>query len=253
MTQLTLYQENIFYFSEEKLELLKKTVCKEASNTELELFVHICQRTGLDPFAKQIYAIKRKGTMTFQTSIDGYRLIAERTKKYSPGKEPTFVYDKNNILLSATSYVKKQTEDGSWHEVAATAFYNEYVQAFNGKPTQFWEKMPHSQLAKCAEALALRKAFPGDFSGLYTKEEMAQSENNDESLAQEILPVDPKSLNDFLDQWGEQKEEFIEYMNHLMKVMKWDEATAIERLKLKPEYTRAQFEHWLEKKLSKSA
>jgi hypothetical protein len=115
--------------------------------------------------------------MSIQTGIDGYRLIAERTGKYSPGKEPVFQYDQNNKLRSATAFVKKMTDDGTWHEVAATAFFHEYCQKKkDGSPTQFWLNMGHTMIAKCAEALALRKAFPGDLSGVYTEDEMKQAE-----------------------------------------------------------------------------
>ena len=115
--------------------------------------------------------------MTIQTGIDGYRLIAERTGKYSPGREPTYQYDEKGNIISATAYVKKQTSDGTWHEVAATAFFNEYCQRTKeGKPTRFWMQLGHAMIAKCAEALALRKAFPGDLSGIYTKEEMLQAD-----------------------------------------------------------------------------
>ena len=78
--------------------------------------------------------------------------------------------------MSATAYIKKQTSDGTWHEVSATAHYIEYCQRNKeGQPTRFWEGMAHSQLAKCAEALALRKSFPADLSGLYTADEMRQA------------------------------------------------------------------------------
>jgi len=172
-------------FDEKKTELLKTTICKGATNDELQLFIHACKRTGLDPFMKQIHAVKRRTkngeVMTIQVSIDGFRLLAERSGKYSPGKEPTFKYDQNDKLLSATAYVKKQTADGTWHEVAASALYDEYVQkyTYNGKETigSFWKDKPHIMLAKVAEALALRKAFPADLSGLYTKDEMMQADN----------------------------------------------------------------------------
>lgn len=168
-------------FNEEKVQLLKNTVCKGATNDELQLFLHVCSRTGLDPFRNQIYAIKRNtkdgARMTIQTGIDGFRLVAERTERYAPGKEPTYEYDTQGKLVAATSYIKKQTADGTWHEVSAKAHWDEYAQVYNGKPSQFWAKMPHVMLAKCAEAIALRKAFPGDFSGIYTTEEMAQADN----------------------------------------------------------------------------
>jgi phage recombination protein Bet len=175
-------------FSDEKVQLLKNTVCKGATNDELQLFLHVCSRTGLDPFRNQIYAIKRNtkdgARMTIQTGIDGFRLVAERTERYAPGKEPIYEYDQQGKLVSATSYIKKQTSDGTWHEVSAKAHWNEYAQVFNGKPSQFWAKMPHVMLSKCAEAIALRKAFPADFSGIYTKEEMAQACTSEEEMAQ---------------------------------------------------------------------
>lgn len=167
---------------EKKLQLLKDVFFKTATHEEFQLFVHACERTGLDPFMKQIYPVKRwdstlkREAMTIQTGIDGYRLIAERTGCYAPGKEPTFAYEGGKVI-SATSYVKKLTKDGTWHEISATAFFDEYCQKNKeGNPTSMWAKMPHSQLAKCAESLAIRKAFPAELSGLYTKEEMDQSE-----------------------------------------------------------------------------
>jgi len=195
MNQLSLYEnkgggQNFTpLFDNKKLDLLKNTICKGSNDDEFELFLHACQRTGLDPFMKQIYAVKRperqkdgtwRESMSIQTAIDGYRLIAERTGKYSPGKEPTYQYDQNGNIVSATAYVKKQTADGTWHEVAATAFFNEYCQKTKeGKPTKFWMQLGHAMIAKCAEALALRKSFPAELSGLYTKEEMMQAEIED--------------------------------------------------------------------------
>lgn len=161
----------INHLDKDKIDLLKKTICKNASDNELQLFIHACNHTGLDPFMKQIYAIKRGDQMTIQTGIDGLRLIAERTGNYAPGREPTFTFGEKNELISATSYVKKRISDGSWHEVAATAFFDEFNAGQN-----LWKKMPKLMLAKCAESLALRRAFPADMSGLYSEEEMEQAE-----------------------------------------------------------------------------
>lgn len=176
-------ESKIVQFDKEKTDLLKRTICRGASDEELELFIHACKRTGLDPFMKQVYAVKRwdsslkREVMTVQTSIDGYRLIAERTGKYVPGKETCYSYDGNGNLISATAYIKKQTADGTWHEISSTAFYSEYVATTKeGKPNHMWSKLPHAMLAKCAESLALRKAFPADLSGIYTSEEMQQSQ-----------------------------------------------------------------------------
>ena len=169
----------------EKIELLKKTICVGSTNEELQLFIYACNRSQLDPFMKQIYAVKRKSkdkngnwieTMTIQTSIDGYRLIAERTGRYIPGRDYTFNYQENK-LISATAYVKKLANDGSWHEISHSVFWAEYAPTNKeGQLIGMWKNMPHVMLGKCAEAACLRRAFPADLSGLYTKEEMEQSE-----------------------------------------------------------------------------
>jgi len=179
------------HFTPKQIDILKNSICKGVSNEEFEVFLMACQKTQLDPFMRQIYEVKSKQkkadgtwgeTMTIQTGIDGYRLIAERTERYAPGPEPTYVYDKNGQLISSTSYIKKQTKDGTWHTVSASAYLDEYCQTFidkqtgEKKPTGMWVNMQRTMLAKCAEAQALRKAFPAEMSGIYTKEEMEQAD-----------------------------------------------------------------------------
>ena len=174
------------YFNQKQIDILKNSICKGVSNEEFEVFLMACTKTQLDPFMKQIYAVKRKSkkpdgswgeTMTIQTGIDGYRLIAERTGCYAPGPESTYSYDSDGKLSSATSYIKKQTRDGTWHVISASAHIDEFCQKTrDGNPMGMWGNMPRTMLAKCAEAQALRKAFPAEMSGVYTKEEMEQAD-----------------------------------------------------------------------------
>ena len=189
---------------EKKKDLLKRTVCKGSTDEQFQLFLHACERTGLDPFMRQIYAVMRydskegKKAMTIQTGIDGYRLIAERTGKYSPGRDATYVYDDQGRPFCATAYIKKQTCDGTWHEVSSSAYLSEYMQTDKyGKPSSFWSKMPHTMLAKCAEALSLRKAFPAELSGIYTSEEMAQADVAQEEVQEEVQQVQVITRCDF--------------------------------------------------------
>ncbi len=182
------------HFNQKQIDILKNSICKGVSNEEFEIFLMACSKTQLDPFMRQIYAVKRKSkkpdgtwgeTMTIQTGIDGYRLIAERTERYAPGPEPTYTLDNQGHLISATSYIKKMTKDGTWHTVSASAYLDEYCQTTldrqtgEKKPIGMWANMPKTMLAKCAEAQALRKAFPAEMSGVYTKEEMQQAEVED--------------------------------------------------------------------------
>lgn len=200
-------QNGLCNFPAEKIQLLKNTVCKGATDAELQLFLHVCVKTGLDPFMKQIYSIPRGGQRTIQTSIDGLRLIAERTCKYSPGKEPTYIYGSDGRLFSATAFVKKMTVDGTWHDVSATAFNAEF-----NPGTQFWNKMPHVMLAKVAEASALRKAFPAEMSGIYSDDEMEQTKKPEEKL----IEIDPKEKEDlfkkFVSHINEDQEMLVTYL-----------------------------------------
>lgn len=240
-------------WSMQQIELLKQTICKGANDQEFQVFLHVCKRTGLDPFQKQLYMVKRwdsqlkKETMTLQTGIDGYRLIADRTGKYAPGREPTFVYGEDGKLISATAYVKKLTADGTWHEVSATAFYSEYVQKTKeGVPTKFWRDMPHSQLAKCAEALALRKAFPADLSGVYTHEEMQQADNQAISVqAEEVEPMlSEKEIEQFYQEFNTDPELTKQYFGHLQRVKGWSEAKVIVNAMANIKTTRETYEKW---------
>jgi phage recombination protein Bet len=166
------------HLSREQVDLLKRTICAGSTDDELQLFVATANRLGLDPFARQIFAVKRwdsrtkNEVMSIQVSIDGFRLVAERTGCYVPGRATNYVMDDDDKLFSVNAYVKKYTH-GQWHEVEEEAFFEEYVQLNReGKPNAMWGRMPRVMLAKCAEARALRRAFPAELSGVYAPEEL---------------------------------------------------------------------------------
>ena len=187
------------FFTRNQIDLIKRQVAQNCTDDELQLFLYQCARTGLDPLSRQIYALERRERqgdqwvrrMSIQTGIDGLRLIAERTGRYAPGPETTFEYDGGGSLRRATAYVKKLTADGTWHKVPASAFWTEYVATTrDGSPTRIWREKPHVMLGKCAESLALRKAFPAEMSGLYTSEEMDKA--NGPAAAPEYEPPPPR-------------------------------------------------------------
>lgn len=147
-------------------------------------FFHLCQVTHLDPFKRQIYLVERRGKYTPQTSIDGFRLIRDRSKVYDGdetlwcGPDGVWVdawLDPENPPVAAkfSLYIK-----GRARPVVAVALWREYVQTKgDGSVTQMWDTKRAHMLAKVAEALAIRKAFPDDTGGLYTDDEMDQAAN----------------------------------------------------------------------------
>ena len=172
-------------WTSKQVQLIKDTVAKGATDQELQLFLHVCAKTGLDPFMRQIHLIKRwdstlqREVATIQTGIDGYRVVAERSGTYAGQDEPSFKMKEGSSIPEAVTVTVYRIIKNQRVGFAATAFYDEYVQTKkDGEPTRFWRKMPRGQLAKCAEALALRKAFPNDLSGIYTHEEMEQASND---------------------------------------------------------------------------
>lgn len=161
-------------FTPEKVDLIKRTVAQGATDDELELFLYQSQRTGLDPLARQIvfskFNTKNGPRVSIITSIDGYRLLADRTGKYAGNDDPIFEGEPNPIKASVTVY---KLVSGVRCPFTAAARWSEYCPS-DGKDFM-WRKMPHLMLGKCAEALALRKAFPAELSGLYTDTEMEQA------------------------------------------------------------------------------
>ncbi|MHB1952159.1 MAG: phage recombination protein Bet [Sulfobacillus sp.] len=194
-------------FSREKIDLIKRTIAVGVTDDELQLFLYACKKTGLDPLARQIYAVKRwngklkREIMTVQTGIDGYRLIADRTGRLAGISDAVFDNENDPHPNKATVTVKKMLEGGIITEFTASARWNEYAQTAKDKETGklyytgLWDKMPFLMLGKCSEALALRKAFPADLSGVYTAEEMAQADNP--------LPAEPQLTT--VDSYGNEK------------------------------------------------
>jgi phage recombination protein Bet len=167
---------NLTTWTPEQTQLISSTIAPGCTPDELKLFAYACQRTGLDPFSRQIYAIKRGGKMTIQAGIDGLRSIAERSgqldgsETYWCGADGSWqdVWLGNTPPAAAKTIIHRKGSNHAFTGVARFADYN----AGQG----LWSKMPAAMIAKCSEALALRKAFPANLSGVYTTDEMEQAE-----------------------------------------------------------------------------
>lgn len=192
--------QHVQLFDESQIQTITKTIFRGGTPSQLALFVQVCSRTGLDPFAKQIHPVFRKAKvkrdnkwveevqMTIQVGIDGYRLIAQRTGDFEGFTAAEWCDELGEWCDVWLNDDKPPTAArvGVWRRgfreaVTFTARYKEYVQTKDayedGERTgaktanSMWAKMPANMLRKCAEAGALRAAFPQECSGIYVDAE----------------------------------------------------------------------------------
>lgn len=217
----------VIEFNDEQLALIKSTVARDTTNDQLSLFLYTCKRSGLDPLARQIYCVvDKKGRMTIQTAIDGYRLIADRTGKYAGQVGPFWCggdgvwqdvwLKKTPPAAAKVGVLKSNFKEPLW----GIANFEDYAQKYpDGNLTHAWAKMPSLMIAKCAESLALRKAFPQELSGILTSDEMQQADNQQQerALPNNLTPEALKSLQREIEKTEalvKHNENSVEYGNH---------------------------------------
>jgi phage recombination protein Bet len=168
-------------FTPEQEQIILDTCCGGAPASEARALIAVAAARGLNPILGECYFVKRYDSQTkkdkwaVQASIDSFRIKAEQTGLYAGQDEPEYEYnDRGEVVLARVRVWRKD-----WPRPAVgVARWDEYVQTTReGDPTKFWRTMPHNQLAKCAEALALRKAFPAVLAKVYAEEEMGQADN----------------------------------------------------------------------------
>lgn len=175
----------VFNYSSDEGQNVLASLYPDMPEARRKLFGHECDRTQLDPVARQIYSVMRKNygkdTWATQVSIDGFRLIAQRSQEYAGQAGPfwcgkdgkwTDIWTSNDYPFAAKVGVYRK---GFIEPLWAIAKWDSYVGLKDGKANKMWEQFAETMIAKCAEALALRRAFPAELSGLYSTEEMDQA------------------------------------------------------------------------------
>lgn len=162
----------------EQLNLAKTTVAKDLNDGEFQMFLYNCKRQGIHPLDGMLIPIPRTDNgvrrLTFVTTVDLLRSRAADTGEYAGSDDAIIAYSEGGQPESATITVWRLVQ-GVRCAFTATARWVEY---FPGEKQGFmWKQKPHIMVAKCAEALALRKAFPKQLAGLYLSEELEQDES----------------------------------------------------------------------------
>ena len=161
--------EKIDYRDNKTISILKDTVAKGATDSEFSMFSEICKATGLNPFKKEIWFIKTNGGVQIMTGINGFYTIANNNPQFD-GIETEIVENDKGVIIKAIAKVYRKDRR---IPMVAEAYLSEF-----GKASPVWRSMPRVMLTKCAESLALRKAFPQELNGLYTQEEMPSNYEN---------------------------------------------------------------------------
>jgi phage recombination protein Bet len=143
------------------IRTLKETVARDLTDSEFRLFAEHCKGTGLNPFKKEVWAIKAGGRLQIMTGVNGYLAIANNHPQYDG---MTVEVDNDEKPTKAVCKVYRKDRK---HPAEGVALMREY-----GKDTPIWRQMPRVMLTKVAKSIAIREAFPQELNGTYTAEEM---------------------------------------------------------------------------------
>ena len=193
-------------FGQAELDLIKDVKCPGATKEQFNFFIYDSQSRGLNPLKNEIHWVARQSNVkdaqgnwtkktvaSHQVGIDGFRKLAQASGEYEGQTKVEF----GDLITILGQKVPEYAEVGVWRKgfkeaLYTRAYFEEYVQinidykTKDEKMGNMWSKMPRLMIAKCAEALALRKAFPAELAGLYTSDEMSQADNEKTSVKEVV-------------------------------------------------------------------
>lgn len=133
----------------------------------IEGFLRYCNETGLSALKKQArlmerWSAKDQGTYwSIEPSLDGYRTIAERSGKYAGSDAPVFEGKINGKIPERCTVTVWKIVQATRCAFTGTAYWQDYFQKSDKSRAEFYETRPHIALARDAEVIALKKAWPG--------------------------------------------------------------------------------------------
>jgi phage recombination protein Bet len=181
--------EDLTQFTPKQLQLIITTVAKGATPEELQLFLYRCKLLDLNPLKPgQIFFIKYgQGAGTIVVGIDGFRSNAGRTGKHVSTTRG--VLKEGGQITYGWARVKRRDQAGEVQE-----FYEEVpIEEFYNDKNPSWKKMPETMIKKCAEAAALRMAYPDRLGGVYEEAERDAIEKDAATIKTHISPDQPNA------------------------------------------------------------
>ena len=174
----------------ELLRVLGTSLYPGAAPESIRMVLGYCKASGLDPMQKPVHIVpmwdSKAGQMrdVVMPGVNLYRTQASRSNQMAGISEPEFGPMVSEVIggqkISYPEWcrvtVRRLLASGQVADFTAVEYWMENYAIKGGKeksiaPNAMWTKRPRGQIAKCAEAQALRKAFP-EIAGGVTAEEM---------------------------------------------------------------------------------
>jgi hypothetical protein len=150
-----------------QVRVLQRTICAKFSIEQLQLYLTICHRKGVDPFTEAYGFPNNEGGLAFGLRIDGMRSLAMRTGDYIRREVELLLVGEGDHKGEVYGAVARIWRKGMEAPVVEEALFSEYKRAGFG-----WEKYPETMIRKVAESKALRAAFPDALAGVYEPSEI---------------------------------------------------------------------------------